>query len=262
MLSNRQEIQWAFSKCADTYDEHAQLQLHVLKQCIQMVARRFAEQAKVLDVGCGTGRAYELMKGRWLDWQMTGIDYAFGMCQHARKRNIPQLVNADAQDLPFANASFDGVLSSLAMQWVADPKAMLSEMGRVLRPGGQMVVATFGTSTLHELKEAFAAQDAHQRINEFLSTQQVAQLAKEAGLRVRSVTTQILTQHYEDVFSLIHSLKKIGAARQTGNAQRKQGLTTPSMLRAVDATYRAEYPSQDGRIPSTWEVIFLMAEVP
>jgi SAM-dependent methyltransferase len=101
---------------------------------------------RVLEVGCGAA-----MCARWLRAQgarPVGLDLSAGMLGHAlaaaaRTEVAVPLVQADAQRLPFADASFDLACSAFgAVPFVADSAAVMREVARVLRPGGRWVFAT------------------------------------------------------------------------------------------------------------------------
>lgn len=101
---------------------------------------------RILEVGCGAA-----MCSRWLAAQGAGpiaCDLSAGMLRHARAGaaasgiEVP-LVQADAQRLPFRDASFDIAFTAFgAVAFVADSAAIMHEAARVLRPGGRWVFAT------------------------------------------------------------------------------------------------------------------------
>ncbi|HEY5855393.1 MAG TPA: class I SAM-dependent methyltransferase [Aldersonia sp.] len=100
---------------------------------------------RVLEVGCGSAPC-----ARWLGGQgaeVVGLDLSMGMLSRgvaAMRRGGPQvpLVQADAECLPFADASFDLACSAFgAVPFVADSARVMREVARVLRPGGRWVFA-------------------------------------------------------------------------------------------------------------------------
>jgi SAM-dependent methyltransferase len=101
---------------------------------------------RVLEVGCGSA-----MCSRWLAGRgalPVAFDLSAGMLAHARAGAaqtgvaVP-LVQADAQHLPFRDASFDLVFTAFgAIAFVADSARVMREVARVLRPGGRWVFAT------------------------------------------------------------------------------------------------------------------------
>ena len=98
----------------------------------------------VLDLGCGTADlARELVLG---GSQAVGIDLSFGMLAAARSGGSP-LVHGDGSRLPFADGSFDGIVSGFAVRNFVDFPAVLAECFRVLRPAGRMALLEVDTPT-------------------------------------------------------------------------------------------------------------------
>jgi malonyl-CoA O-methyltransferase len=97
----------------------------------------------VLDLGCGTGR-----HALWLaeaGASVTAIDFSEGMLERARAKpgagRVRFLVHDLQERLPFADASFDRVVSGLVLEHLRDLGAFFAEARRVLRPGGRAVVS-------------------------------------------------------------------------------------------------------------------------
>lgn len=104
---------------------------------------------RVLDAGCGSGRLTVALARA--EAEVTGIDTNPGRLAAARRRAERAgvdltLVEADFNvPLPFADASFDGVTSRLALMAAVDPLATLVEMRRVLEPGGRLVTVLWAS---------------------------------------------------------------------------------------------------------------------
>jgi SAM-dependent methyltransferase len=100
---------------------------------------------RVLDVACGSGTAALVAARRYCD--VTGIDYVPELIDRARQRARAEgfdveLHVADAQALPFDDASFDVVLSVYGVQFAPDQQRAADEMLRVCRPGGRIGLAS------------------------------------------------------------------------------------------------------------------------
>jgi SAM-dependent methyltransferase len=116
------------------------------------IARAAAPGARVLEVGCGPGQLSLLLAGQHgLD--VTGVDLDPAMIEQARANadasdgadvdepgRAPTFAVADAAALPFPDASFDVVVSTLSMHHWAEPTAGLAEIRRVLAPGGRALI--------------------------------------------------------------------------------------------------------------------------
>ena len=100
---------------------------------------------RVLDIACGSGTAALVAARRYCE--VAGIDYVPALIERAEQRAAADGVEvdfrvADAQALPFPDASFDVVLSVYGVQFAPDQELAASEMLRTCRPGGTIGLAT------------------------------------------------------------------------------------------------------------------------
>jgi len=116
-------------------------------------------KSRILELGCGLG-------GLWLenihripgDWEITLSDLSRGMLRDAQRsfgtnqRRFDFTV-VDVQAIPFQDKSFDAVIANHMLYHVPDRTQALSEVHRVLRPGGRFYAATNGQAHLQELRE-------------------------------------------------------------------------------------------------------------
>jgi SAM-dependent methyltransferase len=132
-----------FDSVAEVYDES--LPPHVVEHYLRKRTRFVVEhcpRGKGLDVGCGTG----VLATRLADagYEMSGIDPSEGMLQVLRERTEAiEAVQGSGTSLPFADESFDLVVSVAVMHHIADAdniRETLAEMVRVARPSGRIVV--------------------------------------------------------------------------------------------------------------------------
>jgi ubiquinone/menaquinone biosynthesis C-methylase UbiE len=105
------------------------------------------DQKKIgLDIGCGDG--VMLYKAILSGGRVVGVDLAhkgLSLAQEqikARVKQLPQLVNTSCYQLPFADRTFDYVLSIEVIEHLAKPDQYLCEIKRVLRPGGMVILTT------------------------------------------------------------------------------------------------------------------------
>lgn len=109
-----------------------------------LVSRLPRDGGPVLDVATGTGLvAAELLRA---GFRVTGLDQSAEMLEvaHARFGGSVELVEASAELLPFADAQFDHLTVTYLLRYVDDPGATLSELARVVRPGGVLASLEFG----------------------------------------------------------------------------------------------------------------------
>jgi SAM-dependent methyltransferase len=110
----------------------------------------------LLDAGCGAGLA--LQRAAQRDAVVTGFDAAAGLLEVARGR-LPEadLREADIEAIPFDDESFDVVTAFNSVQYASDPVAALGELGRVAKPGGQVVVGQWSDPAQCESEALFVA---------------------------------------------------------------------------------------------------------
>src|SRR5439155_26929748 len=101
------------------------------------------DKREALGVGCGTGFLVFELAAR--GHRVTGVDFAPAMIAEARRKAADRAIavrleEADAEQLPFAPASFDLVISSHLLWTLPHPEAAIDEWIRVLRPGARLVV--------------------------------------------------------------------------------------------------------------------------
>jgi SAM-dependent methyltransferase len=107
-----------------------------------IVAEAGGAGRRVLDVGCGTGRLAHALAERGAD--VWGVDASEEMLAQARTRDLPpgRFVLGPADELPFADGSFDAAVLRQVVHLVERPPSFV-ELARVLRPDGRVVIATF-----------------------------------------------------------------------------------------------------------------------
>jgi SAM-dependent methyltransferase len=101
-----------------------------------------ASRPHVLDAGCGTGGLILRLRAWNPEWRFSGIDFMPIACELARKRCGPDvdIRVASITELPFADESFDAVVSADVVCQVDNPEVAAAEFFRVLRPGGIVVL--------------------------------------------------------------------------------------------------------------------------
>lgn len=253
---DRHAVARSFDRASASYDAAAALQTRVRDTLLARFDELDVKPAAVLDLGAGTGHATGALKRRFPQAAVVAADIAAGMLEQARQqsrwRRRFERVRADAYALPFGNASFDVVFSSLMFQWCDDLDAAFAEVARVLRPGGLLIFSTFGPGTLAELRDAWAAADGRDdHVNRFADPHSLGSALLQAGLAEPVLDVDRIVVEYDDALSLMRELKAIGAHNVTRD--RARGLTGRRRLEAMTREYEAL--RRNGMLPATYEVI-------
>lgn len=252
----------SFGAASKSYEAAAWLQATVREELLSRLALLPAPPRAVLDLGAGTGLAALAIKRRFRRAAVTAADIAAPMVQAARRHSHfwrpIRCVEADAQHLPFADASFDLVFSNLMLQWLLPPDAALAEMRRVLRPGGLLLASSFGPGTLQELRAAWLAADDGVHVNDFIDVHDLGSALHRAGFTEPVLDVDRHLRHYEGVRSLMHELKALGA--HNVDARRARGLTGRAAFARMNTAYEAL--RQPAGLPATWQVVHAAAWAP
>jgi demethylmenaquinone methyltransferase/2-methoxy-6-polyprenyl-1,4-benzoquinol methylase len=145
-----ERIRGMFARVAPRYD----LLNRLLSASLDRIWRRrltasltLSEGSRVLDLCAGTGDQAEALRRR--RYRVAAADFCLPMLTRSRPKFArgaaphPTALQADALRLPFADASFDGATVSFGLRNVADLDQALSEIARVVRPGGELGVLEF-----------------------------------------------------------------------------------------------------------------------
>ena len=249
-------VRAAFDAAAASYDEAAVLQAEVRGRLLERLDEVRLRPGTILDAGCGTGHAARALLERYRQARVIALDLAPGMLEATRKQRPRfrrlDLVCANAESMPIPARSVELVFSNLMLQWCNDPDRAFAEFHRVLAPGGLLTFTTFGPDTLKELRAAWGAADGATHVSRFVDMHDLGDALVRAGFVEPVMDVEHFTLTYDSVRALMRELKAMGAHNAT--AGRSRGLTGRGRLAAVEAAY--ERLRADGRLPSTWEVIY------
>ncbi len=148
------------------------------RQVLRVLPPAAREGARALDLGAGSGGNTTMLKA--VGYDALALEHHPLAAGFARSRGV-EVVRADAERLPFSNATFDLVLACDVLEHLRDDSTALREVQRVLRPGGALVVTVPADPRLwspHDL--------ALQHFRRY-TTEGLTKLLEEQGLLVASV---------------------------------------------------------------------------
>ncbi len=177
-----------FDSWAKKYDEGRITRWFHYTQDLAISFLNLRPGSKVLDVGCGTGYAPLRLASMLFDGKACGIDISSGMIEKARAKMPDTLKErtefrqATSDNIPYLDDEFDHVLCTNSFHHYPHPIKALTEMRRVLTPGGQIVIL----ENAPDLSWYTWAWDHFLRIKEkghirYYSSQELGNLIKQAG---------------------------------------------------------------------------------
>ena len=142
MRDRADPVRQAYDRIAAEYDRRWQPYVDATLNAV-IEAVEFQGHESVLDVPCGTGELERRLLSAWPDLEITGADLSPAMLREARRKDLGERVNwieADVAKLPLPDAGFDYVVCANSFHYFRRPQEALAELGRVLRPGGTLVL--------------------------------------------------------------------------------------------------------------------------
>ncbi len=218
---------------------------------LQDVDRRFAS---VLDLGGGHGAP---VPGLDTTTMITG-DLSEALLRRSGRQ---RLVTLNEEFLPFGENAFDLAVSTLSLHWVNDLPGALIQIRRALKPDGLFLAAILGGDTLIEMRRVLLEAEAETTGGTRPHTSPVADVAdagallQRAGFALPVVDTDTLTVTYTDMFSLMRDLRGMGEANAVV-ARDRRFMRRDTLFAAADK-YQTFYADANGRIPATFQIIWL-----
>ena len=105
------------------------------------IASHLKQKSKVIDLGCGAGFLTNALAA--VGHEVTGVDLSKGSLEMARKNSPVTYIEADVTEVPLPSESFDVVCAMDLLEHVPDPKKVIQEASRLLKPGGLFFFHTF-----------------------------------------------------------------------------------------------------------------------
>jgi SAM-dependent methyltransferase len=175
-----------------------------------------------------------------------------------KDRPGPRIV-LDEERLPFAEASLDLVVSSLALHWSNDLPGVFVQARRALRPDGVFVAAFLGGGTLYELRQSLTQAEsevlggAGPRVSPFADAEDAAGLLQRAGFKLPVADTDRVSVRYADPLALLRDLRQMGETNVLYDRSRRP-LARRILARAFEL-YGERFASPDGGVEATFEIV-------
>ncbi|KAI0455065.1 S-adenosyl-L-methionine-dependent methyltransferase [Xylaria acuta] len=171
-------------------------------------------------------------------------------------------VLANEETLPYDANTFDLVLSSLSMHWVNDLPGVLAQINNVLKPDCAFIGAMFGGDTLYELRTSLQLAEQERRggisphVSPLADVRDVGGLLGKAGFKMLTVDVDDIIVDYPDTFALMQDLQAMG--ENNAVLGREMGPIQRDVLLATDAIYRELHGNEDGTLPATFRMIYMI----
>jgi SAM-dependent methyltransferase len=216
----------------------------------------------VLDLGTHNGALSRALERRPEIGMVVAADPSIGFLRHGRGMRVV----VDPELVPFRQGSFDLVVSVLVLHWVGDLPGTLVQLRRALKPDGLLIAAMLGGASLVELRRAFFEAELAEeggvspRVSPAADLGDVAALLLRAGYTMPVADTETLTVTYPDAVAMMRDLRGMGETNALA-ARRRTPLRRNTLARTA-ALYTERFGLPEGRVPATFEILFLTGRAP
>lgn len=204
-------ISQAFSRGAASYDQQAVVQNFVAgRLASKILTQKGASLDTILEVGCGTGILTPYLLPYCTHYVLSDFSHAIlkvAVEKIQDEKILPLVLNAE---YPCFSASFDFIVSNLALHWFQDPKGALTRLVACLKPGGWLYFTALGNNTFYEWRTAHALEGAPSGVLDFIPFGQLKDWLPLSGHR--AVEEEWVTTTPSNALEFLRDLKKIGAA--------------------------------------------------
>ncbi|MFZ5782613.1 MAG: methyltransferase domain-containing protein [Pseudomonadota bacterium] len=262
LVFDRAVLRQRRDRAARDWQPRAFLKREIARRLVERmddVRRRFPA---ALDLGAHGDEFHQALEGRRsVEW-LVRLDLSH---RFARNTRGPAVV-ADEEALPFAAASFDLVVSGMALHWVNDLPGALVQIRRILRPDGLFLGAMLGGATLWQLRQALAQAESEvdgglsARVSPFATLADAAALLQRAGFALPVADSETIEVEYGHALALMQDLRGMGESNLV--LDRRRTTTRRATLVRAAEIYHERFALGSGRVPVSFEVLFLHGWAP
>lgn len=243
-------------RAARLSDESGFVHRRTMDGLIERIEPMALNPERILEIGCGTGALSRTLARRWRRSRIVAMDLSATMLAASRRLRSRfsriREVQASAPQLPFAEGSFDLVISNLGLTAPQRMPAAFVEIARVLRVEGLFLFASLGPDSLQEIRRAWQKVDDDLHVQAFADMHDVGDALVRSGLRDPVLDVEELGVTYAAPADLYRDLS-LSAARNAV-AGRRSTLTGRQRYRRFEAAL--EENATDGRFAVSLELVF------
>ncbi|CAE7211134.1 unnamed protein product [Rhizoctonia solani] len=230
------------------------------------IKRRFPH---ILDLSAGSGHFTKLLDSDTTD-RVTMLDMSLQSLNRDPDSEFPlppARLHIDEENLlkVIPLSSQDAVMSCLGLHWINDLPGALIQIRECLKPDGVFLGAMFGGDTLFELRTSLQLAQVEReggispRVSPMTDTRDVSNLMGRAGFTLLTVDTDDVKVSYPSIWELMEDLRDMGESNAI--VSRNTFIKRDTLI-AADAIYKALHGDEDGTVPATFQVIYMIGWKP
>lgn len=252
-IFDRRVVRQHRDRAATGYDEFSFLKDEIADRMVERLEEVNRDFNVVLDLGAHKGVLGHRVKHDLL----VSADLSQNMVSQCAGHRLV----CDDETLPFKAASFDLIVSNLAMHWVNDLPGAMLQANRALKPDGLFLASIFGGETLKELRQSLMLAEneinsgVSPRVSPFADVRDVGALLQRAEFALPVADSDLITVSYEHPLKLMHDLR--GMAESNAVFARHKAFTSKAVMLRAAEIYTETYAGADGRVPATFQIVYM-----
>jgi len=218
-----------FNSAAEHYDQDAVMQSIIAEELIERLNYIKINPKRILDIGSATGKNYILLEKIFPDAEIYELDFSLDMLKVSMNKRTSfkklfsskkrYFVNADMDQLPFHDNTFDLIISSNSIQWSENVNLLFKNINNLLTIDGLFLFSSFLKNTLIELQQ-FKDNELTQN---FLTIQEYAEILNNNNFYDPVLIRDEYQNQYDDALSALRDLKKIGVTKSEDSHKSLRG---------------------------------------
>jgi len=270
-IFDRHQTRRARARAAARIDQADFLHTRCAEEICDRLAGINRTFSRILLLGDVTGQVARTLRPQSAtsaDRRLVATDSAPAMLARRRTGSPgqPPMLVCEEELLPFADSSFDLIVSILSLHKANDLPGALIQLRRSLKPDGLLLASLFGATTLHELRQCFLnveARSAHgvsPHVFPFADVRDMGSLLQRAGFAMPVTDSDEVTVSYRTAFDLMRDLRAMGETNSL--VERRRTFLRRTTLFETAQAYAQTFPAPNGKIRATFEILNLTAWAP
>lgn len=184
----------------------------------------------------------------------------------AYKSACETTIHGSPEYIPFDPQSFDLIISNIEFHTINDLPGALLQLRKTLKPDGLLIASMFGGETLTQLRQSLMQTEmdllggVSPRVYPFADKQDMGALLQRAGYALPVVDSDTVTVTYDHMFKLMSDLRGMGESNII--KERSKNYVGKEFFMRAAHYYAENFSESDGRIPASFEIIFLHGWAP
>ncbi len=256
-IIQRQQRDQYFDRIASQFSDYSFLQNEVAIRLFERLEMMNVMPKRIAEVGCADGFLTRLLAQKYPKAKITALDASSQMIKSAKQGqgffSSIKFQQADPELLPMKNNSMDLVISNLAYDYCIEPKKMLLEFNRVLKPGGLLLLSALGPDSLMELRQSWLQLKPNACFQTFLDMHIIGDQIQAAQFKNTLMDRDLIQLKYQTFKGLLSELKRAGG--QNLHPSRSKGLWGKQIFNQYQQLIEKQR-TDDGHLNLTCELVF------